>query len=166
MTSRLIAACAALAVLVCFAPAMAAEGNPISGVGVSVETDPGGIIASSGKTDAKGLLVVKELAAGTYKVTFLHAAPKPKTGAMNEHAPVIFVVGNNYASSKSNTAGLAVSNTTGKDGVTLDAVITAAPGTPLSATLTLTKTQTLTIKVTRPSEASTPRTKTTPPSGT
>lgn len=72
---------AAAALLIGFsAAAFAAEGNPIGGVGVSVESN-GGIVANKGTLDAKGAATFT-LRAGAYQISFTNLVIDKAGGAI------------------------------------------------------------------------------------
>lgn len=79
MKTQTIAAVAALLILA--APAFAADGVPVGGVGVSVESSPGGIVASKGALDAKGAATIT-LRAGTYQISFNNLTAGKEGGAI------------------------------------------------------------------------------------
>jgi hypothetical protein len=54
MKTRILAACAAMLSLAGVSTALAVEGNPVSGIGVSVESSPGGIMIPTGDCAQKG----------------------------------------------------------------------------------------------------------------
>lgn len=80
MTLRLLAASAAVASLACAAPAWAVEGNPISGVGVSVETSLPGLRINTSDCVPRGGKLVKHVNGQWYCDLPLAAAP---TAAQN-----------------------------------------------------------------------------------
>jgi hypothetical protein len=70
MTLRSMAACAAMFSLVSATAALAGQGDPIGGVGVSVESIPGGIVVSQTQTDASGLAIATGVGPGSYRLSF------------------------------------------------------------------------------------------------
>ena len=57
------------AVLAVATLAWATEGNPVQGVGVSVETSPGGIMISGGTSNAEGNVLWRAPTPGTYVIS-------------------------------------------------------------------------------------------------
>ena len=78
-----LALCAALTA----GAAWALEGNPISGVGVSVETDPGGIRAAEGATSETGNFVWQRPQPGAYAISISGASAVAACARVMEALP-------------------------------------------------------------------------------